>query len=127
MKKPILFLVLSLAILSSCSKKEEIAKPGDSVIVKPIAPAKDSVLQEGADPKTGLVIDRARLRTPEHEKTLERFHPSEVVNIYHDFRPFRKPTITQEEIDAFLKKKKITIDELKAILSEGDLLGWSKQ
>jgi hypothetical protein len=127
MKKPILFLLLSLTVLSSCSKKEEVVKPGDSVITHPIAPAKDTVLQEGIDPTHGLLIDRARLRTPEHEKLLERFQPSEVVNIYHDFRPFRKPALKQEEIDAFLEKKKITLEELKAILSEGDLLGWSKQ
>jgi len=127
MKKPILFLLLSLAVLSSCSKKEEVAKPGDSVLVHPIPPAKDSVLQEGVDRESGLLIDRARLRTPEHEKLLERFQPSEVVNIYHDFRPLRKPGLKPEDLDAFLKKKKITMEELKAILSEGDLLGWNKQ
>ena len=122
----VILLFLSFAVVS-CGKKEEPMTQKDSVMVRPIAPAKDTVLQDGSDPKTGLVIDRARMRTPEHQKLLNRFSPPQVVNIYHDFKPLRKADLKQEQIDAYLKQKKITIEELKAILEEGDLLGWSKQ
>ena len=112
----------------SCSTKNDAPKQAsDTLLAKPMLIDSGSVIQEPKDVNTGLIIDRARLRTPEHEKMLSRFTPDDVVIIFHDFRPLRKEGIKQEEIDAFLKKKKITIDELKAILEEGDRLGWSKK
>ena len=90
-----------------------------------VVPPPTAALPTPAD--SGLYIDRSRLRTPEHDKLLERFSPSQVVDIYHDFKPLRKPQTTEDEIDAYIKQKKITTEELKAVLEEGDRLGWAKK
>lgn len=128
MKKLLLLTIFTAGLLSSCSNKNDAPKQAsDTLLAKPMLIDSSSVIQEPKDVNTGLIIDRARLRTPEHEKMLSRFTPDDVVIIFHDFRPLRKEGIKQEEIDAFLKKKNITIDELKAILEEGDRLGWSKK
>ncbi len=115
-------------LLIGCTSKNDAPQPthNDSIITAPIAPAKDTTVQAPADPATGLLIDHARMRTPQHDKLLERFKPSEVVQIYHDFKPLRKPGITKEQVDTYLKQKNITLDELTAVLEEGDLLGWNK-
>ncbi len=128
MKRLLILTVCTAGLLLSCSSKNDTPKQAsDTLLAKPLVIDSGSIIQEPKDVNTGLIIDRARLRTPEHEKMLSRFSPDEVVIIFHDFRPLRKEGIMQEEIDAFLKKKKITIDELKAILEEGDRLGWSKK
>ncbi len=128
MKKLLLLTIFSAGLFSSCSNKSDAPKQAsDTLLAKPMLIDSGAVIQEPKDVNTGLIIDRARLRTPEHEKMLSRFTPDEVVIIFHDFRPLRKEGIKQEEIAAFLKKKKITLDELKAVLEEGDRLGWSKK
>ncbi|HYM21288.1 MAG TPA: hypothetical protein VEW28_09860 [Candidatus Kapabacteria bacterium] len=122
------FLVFSLVavLISGCSHKDERPpQASDSLLVKPMAPD-TTIVPMPADDKTGLYIDRSRLRTPEHEKLLARFTPDNVVDIYHNFKPLRKKDITEEQLNAYLKEKKITFDELKAVLEEGDRLGWAK-
>lgn len=123
-------LILSVAILSlvfvACSKKsDDPSHANDTLLTKPMTVP--PVVQPPPGPNdSGLYIDRSRLRTPEHEKLMARFEPQDVVDIYHDFKPLRKKETSQDEIDAYIKKKKITLDELKAVLEEGDRLGWNK-
>jgi hypothetical protein len=112
--------------LSACSKKEDKpANAGDSLLSKPMTVDPIPEAQK-KDTASGLLIDQARFRSPEHEALLQRFEVYDVVNIYHDFKSIRKPGITQAQIDSFDKAKKISVDELKAVLEEGDRLGWSK-
>jgi hypothetical protein len=113
-------------IVSSCSHKDDrAAQPNDSLLSKPMTVA-PPVAVPPSPKDSGLYIDRSRLRTPEHDKLLVRFTPSQVVDIYHDFKPLRKEGTPEEQINNYLKVKKITIDELKAVLEEGDALGWAK-
>jgi hypothetical protein len=119
-----LIILLSVFLLFSCSRKDDRpAQANDSLLTKPMV-----VTTPVATPPTpadsGLYIDRSRLRTPAHEKLLQRFTPSQVVEIYHNFKPLRKEGTSEEQIDAYLKEKKITVEELKAVLEEGDALGW---
>jgi hypothetical protein len=112
----------------SCSKMDE--KPpnsNDSLLVKPLNIQTIPESQPPPDTNTGLVVDQARLRTPEHEALLERFTPYQVVNVYHDFKSIRKAGVAQTQIDSFNRAKKISLDELKAILEEGDSLGWNRK
>ena len=114
-------------LLCACSKKDD--KPSatnDSLLAKPMTVEALPGQQVVRDTASGLLIDQARFRTPEHELILQRFEPPEVARIYHEFRSVRKPGITQMQIDSFTKAKKIVVDELKAILEEGDKLGWGK-
>ncbi|MDP4219037.1 MAG: hypothetical protein Q8916_01690 [Bacteroidota bacterium] len=119
--------ILSFVILlSACSKKEDKpANASDSLLSKPMTVDPIPEAQK-KDTASGLLIDQARFRSPEHEALLQRFEVYDVVNIYHDFKSIRKPGITQAQIDSFDKAKKISVDELKAVLEEGDRLGWSK-
>lgn len=75
---------------------------------------------------TGLLIEKSRMRTPEHQQTIERFTPLEIVGIYGAFRPHRKAGLAQPTVDSFLAAHKITQPELQAILVEGDKLGWAR-
>ncbi len=72
-------------------------------------------------------IDYRRIRTPEHLATMKRFTPTQVRDVYHDFKPLRsvKASTESDEVVKFLEAKKITLGELKAILEEGDRLGWA--
>jgi len=47
--------------------------------------------------------------------------------VYHDFKPLRSADMSSEsdEVVKFLTTKQITLKELKAILEEGDRLGWA--
>lgn len=123
--KNIALLILVAITFTACSKKsDDPSHANDSLLTKPMSvPA--VVQPPPAASDSGLVIDRSRLRTPEHQKLLSRFQPMDVVNIYHDFKPLRKESTPQSQIDEFLTKKKITLDELKAVLEEGDRLGWN--
>lgn len=121
-------LVISFAVLlSSCSKMDKPGAGNDSLLVKPMNVDPIPEAQAPKDSSSGLLIDQARFRTPEHEALLRRFEPADVVRIYHAFKEIRKPGIKEEQIEKFVKEKKITTDELKAILEEGDRLGWSKK
>ena len=120
-------LIISCAfLLAACSKMDKPGAGNDSLLVKPMNADAVPEAQAHKDTANGLLIDQARFRSPEHEKLLERFQPFEVVRIYHDFKKIRKAGITDEQIEKFIKEKKITKDELKAVLEEGDRLGWSK-
>src|SRR5947208_24624 len=115
MKKILLAIILSL-VLNSCSKKEE--KPlssSDTILSKPVTENAPEA-QPKADSVTGLLIDQSRYYSPEDQKLLDRFEAKQVAIIYHDFRTIRKPGISQMQIDSFTKAKKISADELKAIL-----------
>ncbi len=114
--------------LLSCSKMDEKPLQGnDTLLVKPMNVDAVQQIQQPRDTVSGLLVDQARFRTPEHEALLNRFEAWQVVSIFHDFKSIRKPGIKQIQIDSFDKAKKITTDELKAILEEGDKLGWSKK
>lgn len=124
MKK--LIVVLCILALTSCAGKEE-AEVAPSVadsIVKPQAPIATGEAIE-IDSNSGVLVDRSRMRTPEHLHTLERFDPKEVASIYHEFLPLRHAGLKQGSLDSFLTAHKITLKELHAILSEGDQLGWN--
>ena len=125
MKK--LLLVFCLALLASCgSGDEEIVEDAaiDS-LVKPNTPVATGDAIE-LDSSTGFMLDKSRVRTPDHLKTMERFEPTEVVSIYSEFRPIRKESLSKSSLDSFLKFHKINEKELRAILYEGDQLGWEK-
>jgi len=120
-----LFIILAL-FLAACSKKEEKSfSVSDSILAKPITENVPEA-QPKTDSLTGLLIDQSRYYSPEQQALLNRFSPSAVVSIYHDFKSVRKSGITQGQIDSFTKAKKISIDELKAVLQEGDRRGWNK-
>ena len=122
----LLLLILFAAFVASCSHRDEHPpQANDSLLTKPMT-VETPVAVPPSRADSGLYIDRSRLRTPEHEKLLERFTPDQVVDIYHGFRPLRKTGTLQDSVDAYLKAKKITIEELKAVLEEGDRLGWAK-
>lgn len=124
MKK--LIALCCVLLLASCAGKEEAEVPPTIVdsIVKPQTPVATG---EGIeiDSNSGVLIDRSRLRPPEHLQTLERFSPMQVAGIYHEFIPLRQDNLKQVRLDSFLTANKITLKELHAILSEGDQLGWN--
>jgi len=116
---------LFLAILFiGCAKHEGQPQASDSLLKTPMVvhDTSPAVIDSGS----GLIIDAAHMRSPEHQQLLQRFQPLEVVHIYHDYRPLRKPGTKDKDIQAFLKTHKLNHDELLAILDEGDRLGWSK-
>jgi hypothetical protein len=113
-------------VVISCSKSEKPLSQSDSVLVKPMTESVPEAQPVKADSTTGLLIDQSRYYTPEEQALLKRFSAREVVMVFHNFRSIRKPGITQMQIDSFTKANKISIDELKAILQEGDRRGWSK-
>lgn len=116
-------------ILSGCGKQERSAPQGtsDSLLSTPLDPERSPVPVNVSD-SVKPYVDMKRLRTPEHQAIMKRFTPDEVVRVYHDFRPLRKQGVTSEtaEVRKFLADHTITLTELKAILEEGDRLGWSK-
>jgi hypothetical protein len=121
------FLALfSLLLVISCAGKEEaeVAPQVVDSVIKPQTPVATGDAIE-VDSNSGILIDRSRMRSPEHLKTLERFEPKQVMSIYHDFSPLRKEHLKQATLDSFLTANKITLKELHAILSEGDQLGWN--
>jgi hypothetical protein len=122
------FLIIfsAITLFVSCSKKEEKSlSTSDSILAKPITENVPEA-QPKPDSLTGLLIDQSRFYTPEQQALLNRFSPSAIVSIYHDFKSVRKPGISETQIDSFTKAKKISVNELKAILQEGDRRGWNK-
>lgn len=124
----LLFAFSFVLFISACSKKDDKpAQSNDSLLTKRMEVDPLPEVKPKKDTATGLLVDQSRFRTPEHEAMLQRFEPLDVARIYHAFRQIRKPGITPEQIEKFTKEKKISVDELKAILEEGDRLGWGKQ
>jgi hypothetical protein len=123
-----IFFFLLAFLFSACSKMDDKpAQSNDSLLAKPMIIDAIPEAQAKKDTANGLLIDQSSFRTPEHEALLRRFEALEVARIYHAFREIRKPGITEEQINKFIKEKKISVDELKAILEEGDRLGWGKR
>ena len=123
----LLFLFVFAIFLTACSKMDEKpAQTNDSLLSKRMDIDPLPEIKPKKDTTTGLLVDQSRFRTPEHEAMLQRFDAIAVARIYHAFREIRKPGITEAQINKFTKEKKITVDELKAILEEGDRLGWGK-
>ena len=124
----IIFYLFFLFVFASCSRNNSAPKlSNDTLLQKPLDPAKDTVALP--KPKAGeWYIDPTRIRTPEHLAIMKRFTPVEVLGVYHDFKPLRKSNVHSDspEVQKFIERKHITLDELKAILEEGDRLGWSK-
>ncbi len=120
-------LILSLGfMLGACSKMDDKPANGNDTLLSKkmnVEPVPEMVTKDTA---SGLIVDQTRYRTPEHEALLQRFQPIEIARAYHAFKIIRKPGITQVQIDSFTKGNKISVDELKAILEEGDRLGWGK-
>ncbi len=122
-----LFVFSLLPLFMACSKMDDKPAQGnDSLLSRRMDIDPLPEIKPKKDTATGLLIDQSSLRSPEHEVMLQRFNAVEVARIYHAFREIRKPGITEEQINKFTKEKKITVDELKAILEEGDRLGWGK-
>lgn len=117
------------AVIGGCGKSETPSPQGsnDSLLSKPLDAERDPIVMPGQD-SFARYIDPRRVRTPEHLATMKRFAPAEVVRVYHDFRPLRQKGLTPRspEVAKFLTDHAITLAELKAILEEGDRLGWSK-
>ncbi|HET6513156.1 MAG TPA: hypothetical protein VFH43_13260, partial [Candidatus Kapabacteria bacterium] len=78
------------------------------------------------DSNTGFMVDKSRMRSPDHLKTMERFEALQVRDIYREFRPIRTESLSKSSLDSFLSYHKITEKELRAILYEGDQLDWHK-
>ncbi|SRR5579883_387162 len=113
--------IAAVLFLIGCSRHEDAAAV-DSILTKPSAPSPVQVTKEDT---SGLVIDSFVVRQQPDVEKLKRFDPKEVVAIYEAFRPLRKEGTSTEQIDSFLRVKKITGTELHAVLSEGDRLGWA--
>lgn len=125
MKK--LIALCCVLLFTSCTRKEEVEVAPDVAdsLLKSQTPVATG---EGIeiDSNSGVLIDRSRMRSPEHLKTIERFEPTAVVSIYTEFRPLRRPGMKQQSLDSFLNYHKVSYGELQAILSEGDQLGWNR-
>jgi hypothetical protein len=122
MKYPVFALVAVLA-LASCTKKEQTA-PDDTVLMTKYNEPFDTM--HHAQIADTVVVDSLAIHREQDEKKLHRFQPKEVVVIYDAYRPLRKSKPSEEEIEKFLREHKITRDELRAVLAEGDRLGWAK-
>jgi hypothetical protein len=119
--------LLIMFVIIGCSKKSDEPKTSnDSLLQKPLNAAVDTVPVAKLEPNKWY-IDAPHLRTPEHLAIMKRFDAGEVRDIYHDFRPLRNSNASaaSPEVQDFLRKKRISLEELKAILEEGDRLGWS--
>lgn len=114
-------LIAALLIVSCTKRDEQPAQNLDSSSLPGITSGAPIALDS-----TDIVVDRSRMRTPEHQQRLARFEPLTIVEIYRDFRPLRRSDLTQGELNSFLKQKGISFEELQAILAEGDALGWQK-
>jgi hypothetical protein len=129
MKKELAIIALCTMLQSACNKQDTPAPQttNDSLLSKPLDPVADPIVLPGQD-SFKQYIDAKRVRTPEHLATMKRFTAVQVAKIYHDFRPLRKKAVTTDskEVAKFLTDHAITLVELKAILEEGDRLGWSK-
>src|SRR3954462_4768957 len=118
--------VCALLVLVVGCRKESAENTSDSLLTQPGANMQPSSKGVYVDSEKNLIIDSSRMRPPEHQQALERFSAMQVRDTYHDYQPIRKPTITEAQRTEFLTKHKITLVELKAILEEGDRLGWSQ-
>jgi len=120
-------LLLTLSLFVGCSKESDAPKnSSDSLLQKPLDLTSDTVANAKPVPEEWYV-DKRRMRTPEHLATMKRFTPTEVRDVYHDFKPLRsaKASAESDEVVKFLAAKQLTLKELKAILEEGDRLGWA--
>jgi hypothetical protein len=118
-----LAILVAFCVIAGCDKKEQTPDP-DSVLVKKYNEPYDTVHHpEVADT---LVVDSLAMHRQQDERKLQRFAPTEVVAIYEAYRPLRNPKTKEEQIEAFLRQHKIRRDELRAVLAEGDRLGWAK-
>lgn len=122
MLRAALFVLCILVV--SCARKDETSDIAHS----------DTLLQTPATPDThshstslenGLLIDSSRLMPAEREKALARFTPKQILAVYRAYRPLRRTDISQSSVDSFLRVQRINMNELHAILEEGDRLGWS--
>ena len=124
MKKLILLSLLALGIVSCAGSDEEVVHdPAVDSLVKPQSPVATGDAIE-LDTTTGFMVDKSRMRSPDHISTMERFEPTQVVSIYTSFRPIRSSSLSKSSLDSFLKHHGVNEKELRAILYEGDQLGW---
>lgn len=123
MKKLVLLLLL-IGFASCAGSDEEVVQDPtvDSLVQRNTPVATGDAIE--MDTTTGFMVDKSRMRSPDHIATMERFEPTEVVNVYSEFRPIRKPNLSRTSLDSFLTFHKINEKELRAILYEGDQLGW---
>ena len=131
MKRVIPLFAIVCALFTGCSKQDTPSPytTNDSLLSRPLDPVADPIVAPGQD-SFAQYIDERRVRTPEHLAIMKRFasNPTIVAAVYRDFRSYRKKNVKpeSEEVARFLAHHKITLEELKAILEEGDRLGWSK-
>jgi hypothetical protein len=121
-----LLALLLLIGLSACGGRDAELAQGSEIdsLMRPQTPVMTGDAIE-VDSASGLLIDRSRMRSAEHNQTLARFEPLSVAKIYREFRPLRQEKLKQVSLDSFLTAHKITLKELQTILSEGDQLGWN--
>jgi hypothetical protein len=121
--KFILIAFAGLFALSACSRNEE-AGNADTVLMtkynEPFATVPHQAVMDT------VAVDSAAIHRHQDEMKLARFTPKEVVVIYDGYRPLRKRGTSEAQIEAFLRQRKITREELRVILAEGDRLGWAK-
>lgn len=119
-----LLLLLSFVIMAGCATRDEPARilPQDSVLLTPATLDTHSHVMAL---KNGLVIDSSRLLPADREKALARFTPRQMLAIYQAYQPLRRTAITQAQLDSFLQEQHITTTELRAVLEQGDRLGWN--
>jgi hypothetical protein len=121
--KYIPLVLTSLLAFAACSKTEEVGNP-DTVLVTKYNEPFDTVRHPAVTDT--LAVDSAAIHRHQDEMKLARFTPKEVVVIYDGYRPLRKRGTSEAQIEAFLRERKITREELRVILAEGDRLGWAK-
>jgi hypothetical protein len=115
-------IIIALFLIAGCSKRDDLAAK-DTLLVAPHT--EPTPAPPARDNNTGLVVDSFVAKQKPEMDTLKRFEPMQVVEIYDAYRPLRKHTTTQAQLDSFLRSQKITENELHAVLTEGDRLGWA--
>jgi hypothetical protein len=117
-----LSIIIALFLIAGCSKRDDLASKDTLLVAPHTEPAPPPPAR---DNNTGLVVDSFVARQQPEMDTLKRFEPKRVVQIYQAYRPLRKSGTTQAQLDSFLRSQKITENELHAVLTEGDRLGWA--
>ncbi len=118
------YLLSILLVISAlgCSKHEEAAS-NDSLLTTPMNP---QLVQTSHPDSTGLVVDTFMAQQQPDIERLKGIDPVRVVRIYDAYQPLRSHSTSPAQRDAFVKKQKITTEQLKSVLAEGDRLGWGK-
>jgi hypothetical protein len=117
------FIIIFAAFLfAGCSKRDDLASKDTLLVATHTEPPVPPPVR---DSSTGLVIDSFVARQQPEIDALKRLEPKRVVEIYDAYRPLRNSATTPAQLDSFLLREQISRNELHAVLTEGDRLGWS--